>query len=164
MPRVSFGMALPVGVESRAEWINVFLREDFEPVELMKRLGPNMPRGLAPLKVDRLSMGRKQPQAVEEVFELRLFREVDRRLAEWQAFMAAPEHLIEKQTKKKGLKEVDIRPVVKSLEAEGDALTLVLDWRQQYMSPLVLCQTVMSGISPLDFGLTKTAQRFEEAD
>lgn len=161
MPRLSFGKALPVGVESRAEWLNVFFREDFEPAEVVKRLAPNMPVGLRPLKADRLSMGKKQPQSVEEVFEIRFTRTPETRLAQWNAFMAKDEHFIEKKTKKGKLRQVDIRPMVKETAESEDGLVLVMDWRDQYMSPLVLCRTIMEDANLLDFNLVKTAQRFE---
>ncbi|MEF2230648.1 MAG: TIGR03960 family B12-binding radical SAM protein [Pseudodesulfovibrio sp.] len=160
MPRLSFGMALPVGVASRAEWINLFLREDLDPAELVKRMAGVMPEGLAPLKADRLSMGKKQPQAVEEVFELRLLRDEKRRLAQWDAFLDADTITVTRKGKK-GMKEVDIRPLVMRAEKLEDGLRLTLDWRKGYLSPLILCQTAMAGVDNLDFTLTKTAQRFE---
>ena len=160
MPRLSFGKALPVGVESRAEWINVFFREDFEPAEVVDRLAPTMPEGLRPFKADRLSMGKKQPQSVEEVFELRLARDAGTRIDQWKSFMEKDEFLIEKKTKKGKLKQMNIRPVVKELAESEDGLVLTLDWREQYMSPLTLCRHVMDGADLLDFSLTKTAQRF----
>ncbi len=159
MPKLSFGKALPVGVSSKAEWINVYFREDFEPIDVVKRLIPNMPVGLKPLKADRLSMGKKQPQSVEEVFELTFKQNAETHVAEWNIFMEAPEFVIEKRTKK-GMKNVDIRPIVKELSGDENGLTIVFDWRNAYMSPLVLSKAVMNGASLLDFELTKTAQRF----
>ncbi|MCJ2164178.1 MULTISPECIES: TIGR03960 family B12-binding radical SAM protein [unclassified Pseudodesulfovibrio] len=160
MPRLSFGMALPVGVESRAEWINIFLRKDFEPAEVVRRLLVNMPIGLAPLKADRLDMGRKQPQSVEEIFELRFLREAELHLEQWRSFMVKDKFIIEKRTKKRGMQPMDIRPLVTEMVEIENGLTLVLDWRSQYMSPLSLCLAVMDGASQLDFALVKTAQRF----
>jgi len=160
MPRLSFGKALPVGVESRCEWINVFLREDFGPDEVIERLGRNMPKGLAPFKAQRLSMGRKQPQAVEEVYALRLVRDGERRLEQWRTFLASEHHFIEKKTKKGKLRQVDLRPMVREAAETEEGLVLVLDWREQYMSPLALCAEVMEGATLLDFTLTKTEQRF----
>lgn len=161
MPRVSFGKALPVGVSSTAEWINVFFREDFEPADVVKRLAPNMPEGITPLKADRLSMGKKQPQSVEEVFELHFAGDTESRNAQWQSFMDSDTFTIEKKTKKGKIKEVNLRPMVKEMEELEGGLRLVLDWREQYMSPLTLCQAVMKDASLLDFTLTKTAQRFD---
>lgn len=161
MPRLSFGKALPVGVSSTAEWINVFLRQDFEAAEVVKRLIPVMPEGLRPLKADRLTMGKKQPQSVEEVFELHLLADAEKWIAAWESFMARDELLIDKRTKKGKPKQVNIRPIIKEMQTDGDLLTLVFDWRNQYMSPLTLCLNVMEGATQLDFTLTKTAQRFD---
>ncbi|WP_419788259.1 TIGR03960 family B12-binding radical SAM protein [Pseudodesulfovibrio sp.] len=161
MPRLSFGMALPVGVESKAEWINIFLREDLEPTDIIKRLIPVMPEGMAPLKADRLSMGKKQPQAVEEVFELKLNRDVEKRLTQWAAFLDAESFMVTRKTKK-GMREKDIRPMVAKAEQIENGMRLTLDWREAYMSPLVICQTVMEGATNLDFSLTKTVQRFPD--
>ncbi|MBC16287.1 MAG: B12-binding domain-containing radical SAM protein [Desulfovibrio sp.] len=160
MPKLSFGKALPVGVSSTAEWINVFFREDFDASDIVKRLIPQMPKGLAPLKADRLSMGKKQPQSVEEVFELTFTADNQTHQKEWEQFMESSEFTIEKRTKK-GLKEVDIRPIVKSIELLDNGVEIVMDWRKQYMSPLALVKHVMNDASPLDFELTKTAQRFD---
>ncbi|NDV19007.1 TIGR03960 family B12-binding radical SAM protein [Pseudodesulfovibrio sp. JC047] len=162
MPRLSFGKALPVGVSSNAEWINVFLRQDFEPAEVVKRLIPNMPKGLAPIKADRLSMGKKQPQSVEEVFELHFATDAEHRLKQWQKFMETDEFIVEKRTKKRGMKPVNIRPIVKEINEIPAGLTLVMDWRERYMSPLALSLSIMKDASQLDFTLTKTAQRFEK--
>lgn len=162
MPRLSFGKALPVGVSSTAEWINVFFREDFEPAELIKKLIPVMPQGLIPLKADRLTMGKKQPQSVEEVFELQFTKDADMRRAQWANFMAAKTFVIEKRTKKGKMKEMDIRSIIKEVQENDDGLTIIFNWRELYMSPLVLSMKVMDGVSQLDFTLTKTAQRFEK--
>ncbi|WP_316899914.1 TIGR03960 family B12-binding radical SAM protein [Pseudodesulfovibrio indicus] len=164
MPRLSFGKALPVGVESRCEWINVFLREYFRPAEVVERLARSMPKGLAPYKAEPLSMGRKQSQSVEETFELLFASDHERRAEQWREFMASSEHLIEKTTKKGKPKQVDIRPMVKAMAETEGGITLTLDWREQYMSPLALCTEVMGDAGLLDFTLTKTGQAFEAGD
>jgi radical SAM family uncharacterized protein/radical SAM-linked protein len=159
MPKLSFGMALPVGVASKAEWINVFLRQDFEPEDVAARLARVMPMGLTPIKAERLSMGKRQPQPVEETYELRVVKDAEGRMAQWTAFMNSKEFLVERRTKK-GTRTADIRPMVKEASLDGDTVTMTCDWRNQYISPLVLAQAVMDGVSLLDFSLTKTAQRF----
>jgi len=159
MPRLSFGMALPVGVASLQEWINIFLRQDFEPDDVTTRLGRVMPEGLSPLRTERLDMGKRQPQPVIEDFELHLLRLAPQRLAQWAAFMESGEFMVTRKTKR-GTRDVDIRAMVASAEATGDAVTLTCDWRVGYISPLALIQTVLPGATLLDFRLTKTAQRF----
>ncbi|QJB58081.1 TIGR03960 family B12-binding radical SAM protein [Pseudodesulfovibrio sp. zrk46] len=162
MPKLSFGKALPVGVSSTAEWINVFFREEFDPTEVIKRLIPLMPEGLRPLKADLLSMGKKQPQSVEEVFELKFAKDADTHFAEWRSFMEADEFIVQKLTKKKKMKDFDLRPIVKEVTENDQSLTLVFNWRNSYMSPLVLVKHVMNDASLMDFQLTKIAQRFDD--
>ncbi|MUM76932.1 TIGR03960 family B12-binding radical SAM protein [Pseudodesulfovibrio sp. F-1] len=159
MPRLSFGMALPVGVASRLEWINIFLREDFDPDEVTARLDRVMPEGLSPLRTERLDMGKRQPQPVIEDFELLLLRDAPQHLAQWAAFMESDKFLITRKTKR-GTKDVDIRAMVASAVTSDDTVTLTCDWREGYISPLALIQTVLNGATLLDFNLTKTAQRF----
>ncbi|MGL1861974.1 MAG: TIGR03960 family B12-binding radical SAM protein [Pseudodesulfovibrio sp.] len=160
MPKLSFGKALPVGVSSTTEWINVYFREEFEPEEVINRLTPTMPLGLKPLKADTLTMSKKQPQSVEEVFELILTKDADTHLAQWKSFMETEEYVVEKRTKK-GMKNFDIRPIVKEVTETDNGLTIVFDWRTSYMSPLILTKAVMDGASNLDFELTKVEQRFD---
>jgi radical SAM family uncharacterized protein/radical SAM-linked protein len=161
MPKLSFGMALPVGVESRAEWINFFLREDFSPEDVTARMLDAMPPGLTPLRTERLSMGKRQAQPVEETYELRILRDTSSRLDQWADFMEQKSVIITRKTKK-GTRDLDLRAMVTEVALDGDTVTMTCDWRTSYVSPLVLVQTVMDGVSLLDFSLTKTAQRFDE--
>ena len=164
LPRMSFGKALPVSVESTAEWFNLFLRENWKPHQVIDELGPQMPQGIKLYKAELLGMGKKQPQAVKEDFHIRFLgtpAEIEKRLAEWQDFMARETVMIEKMTKKKKIKQVDVRKLVLKTTAFGDdSLTVTFDWREGYMSPLRLLETVNQGIDPLGVKVTKTAQYF----
>jgi radical SAM family uncharacterized protein/radical SAM-linked protein len=56
-PRVSLGPALPVGVESECEMIDVELCGAMEAAEVASRLGPQLPEGLPLLDVQPLPVG-----------------------------------------------------------------------------------------------------------
>ena len=56
-PRVSFGPALPVGVESRAEYLDLELHGNQDPDETGRRLGAALPPGLALLEARRIGSG-----------------------------------------------------------------------------------------------------------
>ncbi len=58
-PRVSFGPALPVGIESRCEYLDLDLHGEADPAEVLARLVPELPEGLAALGAERLD-----PQAL----------------------------------------------------------------------------------------------------
>jgi radical SAM family uncharacterized protein/radical SAM-linked protein len=50
-PRLSLGDALPLGIESRDETMEIILRRSLEPQELARRLNTELPAGLAILEV-----------------------------------------------------------------------------------------------------------------
>jgi radical SAM-linked protein len=47
LPRFSFGPALPVGIESEEEFLDLELSEVLTAAEVKKRLGPQLPRGFS---------------------------------------------------------------------------------------------------------------------
>ena len=165
LPRMSFGKALPVGVESTEEWLNLFLRENWTPERLVETLDAQMPRGIHIYKADTLSMGKKQPQSVEEHFQIRFTGvqdETKRLLNQWNEFMNADTLMIEKKTKKGKIKEVNVRTFVTDCKQKDDStLGIVLNWREGYMSPLKLVQTVNSDLDPVYVSITKTKQIFD---
>jgi radical SAM-linked protein len=62
-PRVSLGPALPVGVESECEMIDVELCGAMDAAEVGSRLGPQLPEGLPLLDVQPLEPGAESVQA-----------------------------------------------------------------------------------------------------
>ena len=72
LPLLSFGRALPVGVESGAEWFALTLHEYLAPEEVAARLTPLLPPGMSVLRVDLVDKNRRTEQAVTETFSLRL--------------------------------------------------------------------------------------------
>jgi radical SAM family uncharacterized protein/radical SAM-linked protein len=64
-PRVSFGPALPVGVSSTAEFLDLELMGPYEPTEVARRLGDALPDGLAFL--DARSIDPRSPSLSESV-------------------------------------------------------------------------------------------------
>ena len=58
--KVSFGDALPLGLESRAEEMEVILRQPLTPSELRKRLNAELPVGLKILKVVKVEKHTRQ--------------------------------------------------------------------------------------------------------
>jgi radical SAM family uncharacterized protein/radical SAM-linked protein len=161
MPRISFGKALPVSVHSRCEWLNLFLREDWEPTRLIRELAPQMPEGLDMLKADRLGMGKKQPQQVEEVFEIAFNERAEELAEQWRAYAASESLFMEKLTKRGNVKRVDLRAMLVEMEEIENGVRVTFDWRDAYMSPLRLAQEVMPGVKETEFTMTKTAQRFD---
>lgn len=159
-PRVSFGRALSVGVESEREWFNLFLREYLSPSELAERLRPHLPRGMHILEVETLTMGKKQKQAVAEDYIIEfLDDDASDRIAQWQAVMERSNLDIVRVNKKGKEKTVNLRPLILSAEPEGlDAVVIRFDWRERYMSPLRIVQEVNPDLGLDKFILRKKQQ------
>jgi radical SAM family uncharacterized protein/radical SAM-linked protein len=156
LPLLSFGMALPVGVESRQEWVNIHLREAWEPDDLVRVLKGQLPGGMHVYRVELLSSAKKQPQAVREEYELR----VDHPdfAPAWDAFLAAESYLIEKTTKKGKVRTVDLRPLV---EAGAERNMVLFDWQNGYYNPLGLVRAVLPEAGPEQIHLCKLRQILE---
>ncbi len=164
MPRISFGRALPVGVESRAEWLNIMLRTEVDSDELVQRLDAQMPIGLKIYSAEPLTLSRKHPQPQIEEYEL-TYREAGEKtrkwLDNWHDFMGSDSFSVERKTKK-GTKTVDIRPAVCQVNFEGErGIRILFDWNQLYFNPIKFIDAVCPGSSLLDFRLVKTRQSFE---
>ncbi|WP_243361179.1 TIGR03960 family B12-binding radical SAM protein [Fundidesulfovibrio terrae] len=165
MPMISFGWALPVGVESLEEWFALFLRVPAPLKEIAERLDAALPEGLRVLKVDELGPGKKVAQPVAEEFLLTYLLPGDdaaARMAQWREFMSA-EHFPWFSVTKRGSRTVDIRPLVVSISERSPVeIAVTFSWRDnQYASPLKLVGAVNEGLSFKDFTLTKLRQMFE---
>ncbi len=156
LPLLSFGMALPVGVESREEWVNIHLREAWKTEDLVRALEGQLPGGMHAFRAERLSSARKQPQAVMEEYTLH----VDHPgfAAAWETFLSRDTFPIEKTTKKGKVRIVDLRPLVMPGESSN---RIVFDWRNGYHNPLALIRSVIPGAGPEQIHLCKTRQILE---
>ncbi|WP_336605552.1 TIGR03960 family B12-binding radical SAM protein [Fundidesulfovibrio soli] len=165
MPMITFGWALPVGVESLEEWFALFLREPAASAEVSSRLDAALPEGLRVTRVDELGMGKKVAQPVAEEFLLEFLLEGDElaaRMEQWRAFWAR-ENFPWFSVTKKGSRTVDIRPLAAAMAQESpNTLRLTFSWAgNRYVSPLKLVKAVNEDISFKDFTLTKIRQIFE---
>ncbi|MBA4356109.1 MAG: B12-binding domain-containing radical SAM protein [Desulfovibrio sp.] len=163
MPRISFGRALPVGVESRGEWFTLTLREAIAPETVLSTLAAQMPAGLAPLSIEVMGVTERTKQAVREDFLVRYTgsaADVARWQAQWLEFMKQETFVVERKSKN-GPKPTDVRALVAEAKTDGpDCVRLTLDWTRDYMSPVNLVRAVNAPISPLAAHLLKTGQKF----
>jgi len=166
LPLLSFGWALPVGVESQAEWFAVYLSKPLSPEAFARLLGPAMPEGLDVTHVEELGMGRKVSQPVAEEFNLRIHAPDAPGLAaatlDAFAAFAQTSHFAFVRETKKGVKSEDIRPLFETVEAVSPhSLRLVFSWREKYISPLKLVRAICPDTPPEALRLTKTRQIFD---
>ncbi|WP_298031685.1 TIGR03960 family B12-binding radical SAM protein [uncultured Desulfovibrio sp.] len=179
LPLLSFGRALPVGVESRAEWFSLTLRKILAPQEVAARLNPLLPPGMSVLRVDVVDKSRRTEHAAAETFSLSLPTDEEnaaavRCFADFAALSAFPHT---RQTKK-GPRSADIRPLLLCWEAgptpsdtrggADAAVTFVADWRNLYLSPLLFCLAVLAPLESEEhlrprLRLLKTAQTFADS-
>ena len=161
LPLFSFGQALPVGVESLSEWVNIFFRRRLEEKETVSKLNNNLPRGLEALRIQELSMVKRQPRPVAEKYKITFSPDNKHRIQEsWAGFMDAPSFLVHKQGKKK-VHTLDLRPLVSGCEWNGSELVVYFDWHETYISPLFFFESVFPGFSLAAFRVLKLGQAFE---
>lgn len=126
-PRFSFATATSVGVESVAEYMDMFVAEGIPADEIRRRLNSALPEGLRILEADLIDL--KSP-SLSTLIERTRYRITfgdgwsDRLAGLCAAFLACNEYVI--QRKKKGeVQSVDLRAELTSLGASGSALELV---------------------------------------
>jgi len=126
-PRFSFATATSVGVESVAEYMDMFVAPGTSPDEIMQRLNRVLPRGLRILEAERIGA---KAQSLSVLIDGTRYRIT---LAEkWSAelaglcsdFLRRDEYVI--QRKKKGdVQSIDLRAEITELTADGSTLNLV---------------------------------------
>ncbi len=118
-----FPLALSLGTESLCEVMDIRLTEERSPSEILSRLNAVLPEGLHAVEV-RTPQDRTQDI---EAAEYRVTLTGEALLPLWEQFLAQPEILAEKRTKK-GVQTIDLRPLIEAEEAqaEGDHLILAL--------------------------------------
>lgn len=161
LPLISFGRALPVGVESLAEWFSVTLREHCSIQEVQARLAPRLVRGMRLLKITPIPIHDKSAGGTWEDFTLHCLP-LDKLTgfrAAWAAFAETSTFTLLRETKK-GPRETDIRPLVGSMEETADGVRFTADWSQGYLSPLALVRAVTPELGLHELRLVKTSQTF----
>jgi len=125
-PLVSFGLALPTGSESVAEYLDVTLAEDVEPATLAERLAPGLPTGIAVMAAASLGQGAAslQQEVTACTWEIDVPDVTPAELSEASARLLAADSLPIRRMRKGRMEVDDIRPSVRVLTtraAEGSA-------------------------------------------
>ena len=121
-PRLSFGLALPTGAESLAEYLDIEMVGDRDPAELLATFAAAVPPGFGVLAVSAVE--RSDPSLQEDVvassWEILLRGiNVDAATAAVDRALAAPELLLERE--RKGEKRIDdVRPAIEQLAIRVD--------------------------------------------
>ncbi|MDR3628786.1 MAG: TIGR03960 family B12-binding radical SAM protein [Desulfocapsaceae bacterium] len=117
-PKVSFGPALPVGMESLAEYFVMDLPEPLpDPLQAARLLDAKLPQGLRILDIS-LHSGHI-PQDTINTYRIVLPRDLTaQELQAMEAFRGAGNFPVMRERKGKS-KEIDIRPLVPEIATEG---------------------------------------------
>ncbi len=117
-PRIQFAAALPVGVNSECELLDVFMEQKVPPEEFRRAVERAMPPGLRLLAVEEAPLKAPALQSVLVAAEYEVLLEDvpdgDAVTAAVERFLARTEVLHEKHSKKRR-KLVNIRPLVEEL-------------------------------------------------
>lgn len=163
-PRVSFGLALPTGAESVAEYLDVELsRDDVDPAALPARLSPALPVGVdvtAAVAVDG-----RAPSLQQEVASCTWVVELSELGADGVAALAdetlAARTLAATRERKGKPVTDDLRPAILSLTADGTTLTFELATRPRGVRPT----EVLGVVRPdLDIAAVRRTHQWIERD
>jgi len=127
-PKFSFATATSVGIESQAEFIDMFVEDLLLPDQVRERLNGVLPEGLRILTVDKIPV---KSQALSPLIEATRYRitlpGTASALLEQQCvqFLAHDSFVIQR-TKKGATQTIDLRTELVSLTVAGDALELVI--------------------------------------
>jgi len=133
-PKVSFGLALSVGHESDAEYLDVELTEPVDTAELSERLTPVLPEGMPATGAVRLI--ERAPALQESITEVQYRvatidgrgRPVPEDVLDAAASGALASDALTVARVRKGKESVDdIRPAIRSIEIDHDGDTPVLE-------------------------------------
>lgn len=126
-PRFSFATATSVGVESVAEYMDMFVAEGVAAEEIRRRLNGALPEGLRVLEAELIDLKSPSLSTLIERTRYRITFDdswADRLAGLCESFLARSEWVI--QRRKKGeIQAVDLRAELSSLAASGSALELV---------------------------------------
>jgi radical SAM-linked protein len=160
-PKVSFGLALPTGHESLAEYLDLDVSDDtIEPVTLPGRLTPALPVGIDVVAAAAVAPGADslQHEVTSSTWVVVLGDHGDL-AGRIQDVLAAPEIVVTRERKGRPVTD-DIRPAIRSLVLEPDAtLTFELAVQQRGVRPSELLSVL--GIEFEDCLVRRTHQWIE---
>ena len=118
LPKITFASALPVGCTSDCELLDVVLSEPLDPSDVMARLVPALPAGIAATSVAQVPLNAPALQAelrwAEYVVTVETNEAPEQIEQKVQAFLAAPTLPRERRGK-----SYDLRPLALSLVVEA---------------------------------------------
>lgn len=147
-PKVSFGLALPTGAESVAEYLDVELARDVDPTSLPALLSAALPVGVdvtAAVAVDGRAPSLQQ-EVTSCTWAVELPELGEAAVAELaRETLAAPALAATRERKGKWVTD-DLRPAVRALTADGTTLTFELATQPRGVRPTEVLGVVRPGL------------------
>jgi radical SAM-linked protein len=123
-PRVTFPLALAVGIEGLDEVMELELAEEATAEEVLSRLAPHAPPGLVFLKVEVLPQGGKKASVHGVTYDVSVPTSAQPELNERiERLLAAASWPIERA---RGRAPIDVRPLLKELTYDAGVLQMQL--------------------------------------
>ncbi len=144
-PRISYAGASPTGAASEAEYLEIGLAENVDPVRLAADLDQALPDGLDVLEVVAAMPGNLADRLEASRWQIDLPQPVEAVRAAAELFLGRETVIVERMTKK-GLRSFDSRSAVLALEvtpyAGGARVAVVL----RHTEPAVRPDDVLTGL------------------
>ena len=121
-PKMSYGNALALGVESQGEYVDIEIEDDIEVDEFLERINNQLPEGLKFIKGQEIDPKTPSLSSVivygEYIFNIDLDTPLSKEFVKSRVLnFVKSEEIIVTKTNKKGRKvEVDIRPLIKNFD------------------------------------------------
>ncbi|CAK7043950.1 MAG: hypothetical protein PEPC_01875 [Peptostreptococcus russellii] len=121
-PKMSYGNALALGVESYGEYVDIEIEDDIDSQELMDRINKQLPDGMQFEKCIELEGGERALAANimfgDYEFEIENINKLDEEtvLKNLEKLKNSESILTTRRNKKKKIVEVDIRPLIKTID------------------------------------------------
>ena len=121
-PKMSYGNALALGVESQGEYVEIEIEDDIEVDEFLERINNQLPEGIKFIKGQEIDPKTPSLSSVivygEYIFNIDLDTPLSKEFVKSRVLnFVKSEEIIVTKTNKKGRKvEVDIRPLIKNFD------------------------------------------------
>ncbi|SES66137.1 TIGR03936 family radical SAM-associated protein [Anaerobranca gottschalkii] len=124
-PKLSFATPLSVGIVSYGDYLEIELTKDLETDEIINKMNANLPQGIKLLDGKKLTKKVPTLGALVEAAEYKVkvkSLELEGKIKE----LLNSENIYIQRTSKKGIKMVDILPLILKLEYKDDVLSMLL--------------------------------------
>ena len=121
-PKMSYGNALALGVESQGEYVDIEIEDDIEVKEFLERINEQLPDGIKFVKGQEIDLKTPSLSSIivygEYIFNIDLEVPLSKEFVKSRVlnFVKSKEIIITKKNKKGKKVEVDIRPMIRNFD------------------------------------------------